>query len=113
GLTTLRGLFKTSDRRRTPYDQMMLQLHDCLKLSADYQSGAARTVFGFPPDTSWIVFTDQVLHAAIAGRHMLEQTFHLPVAAQRFPERSPLRVLERLAGRRLAQADGADLTSVA
>jgi hypothetical protein len=113
GVTTLRELFKTPDRRRTAYDQLMLQLHDCMKLSTDYQSNAPRTIFGFPPGTTWIVFTDQVLHAAVAGRHMLEQTLHLPVAAQRFPERSPLRVLERLAGRRLARADGADLSAVA
>src|SRR5437879_4456654 len=97
-----------SGRRRLPVARSIRFM-----MIADCQSGAARTVFGCRPDTSWIVFTDQVLHAAIAGRHMLEQTFHLPVAAQRFPERSPLRVLERLAGRRLAQADGADLTSVA
>jgi hypothetical protein len=113
GLTSLRGLFRPPERRRTPYDQLMLQLHDCMKLSSDYQSNARRTIFAFPPDTTWIVFTDQVLHAAVAGRHMLEQTLHLPVAAQRFPERSPLRVLERLAGRRLARADGADLSAVA
>jgi hypothetical protein len=32
---------------------------------------------------------------------MLEQTLHLPVEAMVFPERSPLRTLERLARRRL------------
>jgi hypothetical protein len=31
----------------------------------------------------------------------MEQTFHLPVAAMTHPERSPLRVLERLAGHAL------------
>ena len=35
------------------------------------------------------------------GHCALEQTFHLPVAAMAHPERSPLRVLERLAGRAL------------
>ncbi|MGH8443681.1 MAG: Kdo hydroxylase family protein, partial [Solimonas sp.] len=32
---------------------------------------------------------------------MLEQTFYVPVAALQYPERSPLRVLEKLAGRAL------------
>jgi hypothetical protein len=36
------------------------------------------------------------MHAALGGQHLLEQTFHLPVAAMRHPERSPLRILERL-----------------
>ena len=56
----------------------------------------------FPPGTTWLCFTDLVLHAALAGHCALEQTFHLPVAAMAHPERSPLRVLEGLAGRALA-----------
>ena len=55
----------------------------------------------FPAGTTWLCFTDQVLHAALAGHCALEQTFHLPVAALAHPERAPLRVLERLAGRAL------------
>jgi len=43
-----------------------------------------------------------VPHAALAGRNALEQTFYLPVGAQRHPELAPLSVLERLTGRRLA-----------
>ena len=41
-------------------------------------------------------------HAATAGQYQLEQTFLLPVEAMREPERSPLRVLEKLKRRRLA-----------
>jgi hypothetical protein len=48
-----------------------------------------------------MAFTDQVSHAAMAGQYQLEQTFLLPVDAMRAPEGSPLRVLERLMGRRL------------
>ena len=29
------------------------------------------------PGTTWICFTDQVLHAAMSGQHLLEQTFVL------------------------------------
>jgi hypothetical protein len=88
--------------RRSLYDHLMLALHDRMKADAAYQRDGIAAEIAFPPGTSWMVFTDQVPHAAIAGRNALEQTFHLPVSAQRHPERAPLRVLERLRGERLA-----------
>jgi hypothetical protein len=88
--------------RRSEYDRMMLRLHDTGKLDAAYQSGAPKADVAFAAGTTWLCFTDQVLHAALAGHCALEQTFHLPVAAMAHPERSPLRVLESLAGRALA-----------
>jgi 3-deoxy-D-manno-oct-2-ulosonic acid (Kdo) hydroxylase len=83
--------------RRSEYDRMMLRLHDMGKLDAGYQSGAPKADVAFPAGATWFCFTDQVLHAALAGHCALEQTFHLPVAAMAFPERSPLRVLEAAA----------------
>jgi hypothetical protein len=82
--------------RRTPYDHVMLQLHDRGKADMSYQRSSPKTAIAFPPETTWIVFTDQVMHAALGGQHLLEQTFHLPVEAMRHPERSPLRILESL-----------------
>jgi hypothetical protein len=87
--------------RRSEYDRIMLRLHDTGKLDSAYQTTAPRADLAFAPGTTWLCFTDQVLHAALAGHCALEQTFHLPVAALTHPERSPLRVLERLAGRAL------------
>lgn len=87
--------------RRSAYDAIMLGLHDAMKEDQGYQANSPHTALAFPPGTSWIVYTDQVLHAALAGRFALEQTFHLPVAAMAEPARAPLRVLERLAGRTL------------
>lgn len=87
--------------RRTPYDHYMLQLHDKAKGDADYQREAPQRELILPAGSTWIVCTDQVLHAASSGQHMLEQTFYLEVAHMRAPELSPLRVLERLSGRRL------------
>ena len=87
--------------RRSEYDRIMLRLHDTGKLDAAYQSGAPQADVSFAAGTTWLCFTDQVLHAALAGHCALEQTFHLPVATMAHPERSPLRVLERLAGRAL------------
>ena len=79
--------------RRTSYDWLMLHLHDAAKLDADYQRSAPRGDVNFPAGSSWIVFTDSTVHAAIAGRHALEQTFYLPVEAMQTPSISPLRRL--------------------
>ncbi|HEY6431391.1 MAG TPA: Kdo hydroxylase family protein [Acetobacteraceae bacterium] len=87
--------------RRSPYDHMMLRLHDTAKISTAYQASAPRASVSFPSGSTWLCFTDQVLHAALAGHCALEQTFHLPVAAMADPATSPLRVLERLSGRSL------------
>ncbi len=87
--------------RRSAYDQLMLQLHDAMKSDPAYQRDGVAAEIAFHPGSSWMVFSDQVPHAAIAGRNALEQTFQLPVSTLRFPERAPLRVLERLRGERL------------
>lgn len=87
--------------QRSPYDQLMLGLHDRGKLDTAYQDTGPRADVMFASGTTWLCFTDQVLHAAMAGHCALEQTFHVPVAAMADPARTPLRVLERLAGRSL------------
>ena len=88
--------------RRSEYDHAMLGLHDTGKLDSGYQANAKRAELFFAPGTTWMCFTDQVLHAALSGRCAFEQTFHLPVAAMAVPEKSPIRTLERLMGRSLA-----------
>jgi hypothetical protein len=80
---------------------MMLQLHDLMKADNAYQRDAPQTAFDFPAGSTWMAFTDQVSHAAMAGQYQLEQTFLLPVDAMVSPERSPLRILERLMKRAL------------
>jgi hypothetical protein len=87
--------------RRSAYDALMLALHDRGKLDRRYQQEGPRAAVAFPPGSTWIVFTDMVLHAAVSGRFALEQTFHIPVNAMVRPEQSPLRILERLSGRKL------------
>ena len=88
--------------RRSEYDRLMLRLHDTGKLDAAYQANGPKADVSFAAGCTWLCFTDQVLHAALAGHCALEQTFHLPIAAMEHPERSPLRVLERMVGRTLA-----------
>lgn len=88
-------------RRRTEYDHLMLQLHDRAKADAGFQRTSPQARVDFAPGTTWVVFSDQVLHAAMGGQHMMEQTFYLDVAHQRLPEASPRGTLERLLGREL------------
>jgi hypothetical protein len=88
--------------RRTEYDHYMLGIHDRMKADQVYQSQVAQTQLAIPPGTTWACFTDSVSHAAMSGQFAFEQTFYLPVKAMKDLERSPLRVLERLAGRTLA-----------
>jgi len=88
--------------KRTEYDHFMLGIHDRMKADQGYQSQIPQTQLAIPPGATWACFTDSVSHAAMSGQFAFEQTFYLPVGAMKDPERSPLRVLERLAGRRLA-----------
>jgi hypothetical protein len=87
--------------RRSAYDQLMLRLHDHAKQDAAYQKNALQEEIEFPAGSSWLCFTDQVLHAAVAGQYALEQTFYLDVEAMEDPATSPLRTLERLTRRKL------------
>ncbi len=88
--------------RRSEYDHIMLRLHDMVKEDMEYQKTAPYLEVALPAGSTWIVFSDQVLHAVLSGQFLLEQTLDLPLAALRDQETAPLRVLERLRGRRLA-----------
>jgi hypothetical protein len=85
--------------RRSLYDELMLSLHDAGKLDFDFQSNSLHQDVRFAPGSCWLVFTDQVLHAALGGEFALEQTFHLDVGQMAEPARAPVRVLERLSGK--------------
>lgn len=90
--------------RRSAYDHLMLGLHDRAKADLDYQRDCPQETVRFAPGTTWICFSDQVMHAAVSGQYMLEQTINLPLAALYEPAASPLATLERLAGRPLVPA---------
>jgi len=86
---------------RSEYDHLMLQMHDLMKSDDRYQAQAPQQTVAFSPGSTWVCFSDQTVHAAMSGRHMIERTFHLPVACQYNREASPLAILTRLAGRPL------------
>ncbi len=92
---------------RSEYDHLMLGLHDRAKADAGYRARCPQREIRFAPGTTWLCYSDQVMHAAISGQFMLEQTIHLPLAAMYEPARAPLTILERLTGRALAPRAGA------
>jgi len=87
--------FNITKSKRSLYDHYMLQLHHAMKADNHYQTNAEQSEVRLPPASTWIVFTDQVSHAAKSGQHLLEQTFHLPVHVMENESRSPLRVFEK------------------
>ncbi|MGA8160082.1 MAG: Kdo hydroxylase family protein [Acidobacteriaceae bacterium] len=87
--------------KRSPYDEFMMRFHNFLKENSRWQAECPRYPFQFPPGSSWMVYTDTVPHAVLAGQYALEQTFLVPIEAMVRPEISPLRVLEELAHARL------------
>ena len=80
---------------RGEYDHTMLHLHDLAKADADYQANAPQMRFEFPANSTWVVYSDLVLHAVLSGQHMMEQTFHLPPQNLTYPEASPKSRIEQ------------------
>ena len=99
GSAALLKWLRLTKSKRSAYDHLMLQIHDKMKADLSYQKTASQQNIHFSPGSSWIVQTDHVSHAAMAGQHVLEQTFYLPVAAMVNPALSPLRVLEKSLGK--------------
>ena len=88
-------------RRRTGYDHLMLKLHDRAKADLEFQRTSPQQAVDFTPGTTWVCYSDQVLHAAMGGQHMMEQTFYLDAPDLAHPATAPLAILERLTGRAL------------
>lgn len=93
----LQSKLKITKSRRTHYDHLMLGLHDAMKADEDYQQQSRQWDVAFHPGSTWICYSDQVAHAAVSGQFMLEQTFLVDIAGMQHIERSPLKVLEKLA----------------
>jgi hypothetical protein len=87
---------------RSAYDRFMLRFHDYLKENADFQAGCDKIRLEFPPQATWLVFTDAVPHAVLSGQFALEQTYIIPPAALLAPEAAPISILESLCGRSLS-----------
>jgi 3-deoxy-D-manno-oct-2-ulosonic acid (Kdo) hydroxylase len=79
----------------------MLDLHDRAKRDAAYQKSAPQEEIAFPAGSSWLCFTDQVLHAAVSGQYALERTFYVSIEEMVDPTSSPVRTIERVTRRKL------------
>ncbi len=88
---TLLHLVKATKTKRSAYDHYMLHTHDAMKLNDDYQQTLNKQRIAFPSQSTWLVFTDHVSHAALSGQFLLEQTFYLPIDAMANPDLSPLK----------------------
>jgi hypothetical protein len=88
--------------KRTPYDEFMMQLHNTMKEDEEYQRSCVRESIKFPPGSSWMVYTETVPHAVLAGQFALEQTFLVDPAAMVTPQSAPIAILEKMAGAALA-----------
>jgi hypothetical protein len=104
----LRGVLRLASsaglpvRSRPPYDEFMHRFHNFLKDNAAYQESARTERIDFLPNASWMVFTDTVTHSVLEGQFALEQTFIIGRETLVFPERAPISILEKLAGRQMA-----------
>ena len=87
---------------RGEYDHIMLHLHDLAKADANYQANAPQMRFEFPANSTWIVYSDLVLHAVLSGQHMMEQTFHLPQQHLTYPYACPKNSIESLLQRTIS-----------
>ena len=80
--------------KRSPYDRFMLGFHDYLKFNEDYQRNSTKYRFEFPPDSTWMVFTDIVPHAVLSGQYALEQTVIVRRDSLLRREHAPIAILE-------------------
>ena len=104
GSAAIMALLHVTKGTRSAYDHLMLGLHDRAKADLAYQQSSAQQIVHFAPGTTWLCFSDQVMHAAVSGQHMLEQTIHLPLSAMYDRASSPMAILERLTGKALLPA---------
>jgi hypothetical protein len=101
GISMLMKFLGITKDYRTLYDHYMLKMHDMMKGDTRYQKEVTQKEVKFPPGSTWIVYSDQVSHAAMSGQHLFEQTFYLPPYAMQNAETTPLHILERLLQRNL------------
>ena len=83
---------------RSPYDAFMLHFHDWLKANRAFQEHCPKYRFELPPGSTWLVFTDMVPHAVMAGRLAMEQTVIVSRGSLANPMLAPSAILERIAG---------------
>lgn len=87
--------------KRGPYDEFMMRLHNTMKEDSAFQADCIRQEVQFAPGSSWMVYTETVPHAVLAGQYALEQTFLVDPEAMVTRESAPIAILEKIAGAKL------------
>jgi len=82
----------------------MLRFHHYLKENREFQESCPKQRWEFPPRSTWLLFTDMVSHAVLAGQFALEHTFIVPRNALLLPHKAPVSILESLCGSSLTNA---------
>lgn len=100
-LRTFANAFHLAIAKRSPYDEFMHRCHNAMKEDANFQEITPKNRWEFPPNSTWLAFTDCVSHAVLEGQYALEQTFLIPQSVLVEPARSPLAILEKVAGHSL------------
>jgi hypothetical protein len=80
----------------SPYDKWMLDFHNFLKENEEFQKTARKDNWEFPPNSSWIVFTDMVSHSVLSGQYALEQTIIVDKGDLTLPDKAPINILKRM-----------------
>jgi hypothetical protein len=97
--TLLKGLVRLGVKEAmlvdsSPYDRLMRRFHNYMKDTPEFRDGRDDYAEArFPPFSAWMVFTDAVSHASIAGQHALVNTFIVRLAACRQPHLAPFNIL--------------------
>jgi hypothetical protein len=77
------------------YDEWMLNFHNFLKENSEFQAACRKDRWEFPPNSSWIVYTDMVSHAVLSGQYALEQTFIISQNDMVLPQKAPINLLRK------------------
>lgn len=99
GVSALLHLVGVAKGPATAYDHTMRALRELIMHDEEFQRSAPRQIVEFPAGATWLAYTDLALHGAMSGQHSLDQSFLIDRSSMREPERSSLRILERLTGR--------------
>jgi hypothetical protein len=95
------GLFNPNRRRRSPYDEFMLRMHDFMKAHDDFQENCFKRYWEFQPGCAWMAITDTCSHAALRGRFALEHSYFLAPESLALPNEAPAALLARACGQQV------------
>jgi hypothetical protein len=94
-LTAFKKMLGLKANGTSPYDSWMLDFHNFLKENSEFQEKTRKDLWQFPPNSSWIVFTDMVSHSVLSGRYAMEQTIIVDKQDLVLPEKAPINILKR------------------